>query len=76
MLSDLVALRFSSMKFKLLKPRRHRRRPKRGPLAPRTFAALSELALALARRRSRQTSRRQTFLRRACAREITAPKPP
>jgi hypothetical protein len=63
------------MKFKLLKPRRHGR-AKRQPFPPEAFALLTQAADAARRKRRRQTSRRQTVLRLACAREITGRKLP
>ena len=58
------------MKFKLLKPRR-RRRPKTKPHTPEAFAALVQSAAVQRRKAARQTSRRETRLRRACASEVT-----
>jgi hypothetical protein len=60
--------------FKLLRPRRHRR-PRRKPLPPQTFAAVTQFQQGLRRKAARQTSRPQTLLRLACVREITTRKP-
>jgi hypothetical protein len=59
------------MKFKLLKPRRRRRRPKNKPLTPDAHATAVQRVATASRKASRQITRRQTIMRLACAAEIT-----